>query len=81
MRLKSIRRSSAVFISILLAAAVTLGTAAATVLNSTVAENAATPKYYSAVKDWSLENNTADSQNVFSYEFALDGNNPLWNYM
>ena len=81
MRLKSIRRSSAVFISIMLAAAVTLGTAAATVLNSTVAENAATPKYYSAVKDWSLENNTADSQNVFSYEFALDGNNPLWNYM
>lgn len=81
MRLKSIRRSSAVFIAIMLAAAVTLGAAAATVLNSTVAENAATPKYYSAVKDWSLENNTADSQNVFSYEFALDGNNPLWNYM
>lgn len=82
MRLKNIKRLSAVFLSFMLAAAITFGTVAATTLiNGTDAENEATPKYYSAVKDWSAENNTENSDNVFSYQFALDGNEPMWDYM
>lgn len=82
MRLKHIKRSSVILLSFVLAAAITLcSVAAATVLNGTEAENKATPKYYSAVKDWSLENNTADSENVFTYEFAMDSNAPIWDYM
>ncbi|MBR2489081.1 MAG: hypothetical protein IKB45_01265 [Clostridia bacterium] len=82
MRFKNIKRLTSVLISLLLVAVITLSAAATTaILNGTDAENAATPKYYSAVKDWSGVNNTADSDNVFSYQFALDGSNPLWDYM
>ena len=78
---KTIKGSSMIFLMLLLILAIAFGSVATTFLNSTVFENEATPKYYSAVKDCSLVNNTADSQNVFSYEFALDGANPLWDYM
>ena len=82
MRFKNIKRLSAILLSLLIVAAVTFTTLASTIiLNGTEAENATTPKYYSAVKDWSGVNNTADSDNVFSYQFALDGANPLWDYM
>lgn len=79
---KRIKRLLAIILSLVLVTAAMFGSAyAATLVNSTQAENAATPKYYSAVKDWKLENNSADSGNVFKYQFAVDSDNPDWNYM
>ena len=77
-----IKRPAAVFLSFLLIAAITVCTVgAATLINGTVAENLASPKYYSALKDWNSSANSPESDNIFYYQFTMDKENLNWDYM
>ena len=77
-----IKRPAAVFLSFLLIAAITVCTVgAATLINGTIAENLASPKYYSTLKDWNSSTNSPESDNIFYYQFTMDKENLNWDYM